>query len=79
MKAQSRSCPICKHPVLEGQGAERYRPFCSKRCADVDLSRWLAGVYAIPATPSEEASENEIAEGLSEAESQSTSEPQARH
>jgi endogenous inhibitor of DNA gyrase (YacG/DUF329 family) len=26
-----------------------YRPFCSKRCADVDLARWLTGAYAIPA------------------------------
>ena len=37
-------CPIC--------GARRhadYRPFCSKRCADVDLSRWLKGSYAVPA------------------------------
>ena len=27
---------------------EDYRPFCSKRCADVDLNRWLAGNYVIP-------------------------------
>jgi hypothetical protein len=36
-------CPIC--------GAPRdvhYRPFCSRRCADVDLSRWLRGAYVIP-------------------------------
>jgi len=26
-----------------------YRPFCSKRCADIDLNRWLSGVYSIPA------------------------------
>lgn len=37
------SCPICKKP-----GTERYRPFCSRRCADVDLGRWLTGSYAIP-------------------------------
>ncbi len=36
-------CPLC------GKPAERaYRPFCSKRCADVDLQRWLSGRYAIP-------------------------------
>jgi hypothetical protein len=29
---------------------QRYRPFCSKRCADVDLNRWLSGSYAIPVT-----------------------------
>jgi endogenous inhibitor of DNA gyrase (YacG/DUF329 family) len=39
-----RTCVICGKP----QSGE-YRPFCSKRCADVDLSRWLRGVYAIPA------------------------------
>jgi endogenous inhibitor of DNA gyrase (YacG/DUF329 family) len=37
------SCPICGKPV-----DTRYRPFCSKRCADVDLNRWLSGVYVIP-------------------------------
>ncbi len=36
-------CPIC------GKAADKaYRPFCSKRCADVDLNRWLGGQYAIP-------------------------------
>ncbi len=35
-------CPICKRPALT-----EFRPFCSKRCADVDLSRWLTGSYAI--------------------------------
>jgi endogenous inhibitor of DNA gyrase (YacG/DUF329 family) len=36
-------CPICKAPT-----EPRYRPFCSRRCADVDLARWLRGAYAIP-------------------------------
>jgi endogenous inhibitor of DNA gyrase (YacG/DUF329 family) len=36
-------CPICKAPTDAA-----YRPFCSRRCADVDLSRWLRGAYAIP-------------------------------
>lgn len=40
-------CPICrKKPVTP-----EYRPFCSKRCADVDLQRWFTGGYAIPAEP----------------------------
>ncbi|MXU66544.1 DNA gyrase inhibitor YacG [Oceanomicrobium pacificus] len=38
------SCPICKN-----DSAARYRPFCSKRCADIDLGRWMRGSYAIPA------------------------------
>jgi len=36
-------CPICGAPADMA-----YRPFCSRRCADVDLSRWLRGAYAIP-------------------------------
>jgi endogenous inhibitor of DNA gyrase (YacG/DUF329 family) len=36
-------CPICGKPALE-----QLRPFCSRRCADVDLNRWLSGVYAVP-------------------------------
>ena len=42
---KTASCPICKKQV-----ARTFRPFCSKRCADVDLSRWLNGHYAIPVT-----------------------------
>ena len=37
------SCPICGKSI-----AQRYRPFWSRRCADVDLGRWLNGSYAIP-------------------------------
>ncbi|MBU2983644.1 DNA gyrase inhibitor YacG [Lentibacter algarum] len=37
------SCPICNKDTAEG-----FRPFCSKRCADIDLSKWLGGSYAIP-------------------------------
>ncbi len=36
-------CPICGAPTEVA-----YRPFCSQRCRDVDLSRWLRGTYAIP-------------------------------
>ena len=42
-------CPTCRKPAVE-----KFRPFCSKRCADVDLNRWLSGVYAVPAVESEE-------------------------
>jgi len=37
-------CPICGKPAEAD-----HRPFCSKRCADIDLQRWLSGRYAIPA------------------------------
>jgi endogenous inhibitor of DNA gyrase (YacG/DUF329 family) len=37
------TCPICSKAA-----SGEHRPFCSKRCADIDLSRWLKGGYAIP-------------------------------
>lgn len=44
-------CPICtKEPD------KKYRPFCSRRCADVDLGKWLTGSYAIPADDTDERS-----------------------
>ncbi len=36
-------CPVCGRPAAPAQ-----RPFCSKRCAEVDLGRWLKGTYRIP-------------------------------
>ena len=44
-------CPICGKPETEG-----FKPFCSKRCADIDLHRWLKGGYAIPGPPADPAS-----------------------
>lgn len=38
-----KNCTICKRPAVE-----KFRPFCSARCADVDLGRWLNESYAIP-------------------------------
>ena len=43
------TCPICRKPA-----DPRYRPFCSRRCADIDLGRWLTGSYVIPGGPDEE-------------------------
>ena len=51
-----KACPICGKPV-----DERVKPFCSKRCADVDLHRWLSGVYAAPVTADEEEDELPLA------------------
>ena len=42
-------CPICAKPAVQD-----YRPFCSRRCSDVDLQRWLSGRYAIPVIEGEE-------------------------
>ena len=56
-------CAQChKKPV-----SAQYRPFCSKRCADVDLNRWLSGAYAIPAAgedDGEDAGENDYPGGF---------------
>lgn len=49
-------CPICRKPAVAD-----YAPFCSKRCADIDLHRWLTGGYAIPAVDSDEAEEIDAA------------------
>lgn len=46
-------CPICETRT----SVPEFRPFCSKRCADVDLSRWLKGGYAIPGRPADQADE----------------------
>lgn len=42
-------CPICGKPAVD-----EFKPFCSRRCADVDLNRWLSGVYAIPVKEDED-------------------------
>lgn len=42
--SSEKKCPICGRSTVEA-----FKPFCSKRCADVDLNRWLSGAYAIPA------------------------------
>ncbi len=49
---RGKTCPICGKP-----GAAAFRPFCSRRCADVDLNRWLSGVYAVPVADDEEEDE----------------------
>jgi endogenous inhibitor of DNA gyrase (YacG/DUF329 family) len=46
MSPPTDACPICGKPPLAGLA-----PFCSKRCADIDLGRWLKGGYAIPGAP----------------------------
>ena len=43
------ACPICQRAAHA-----KFRPFCSRRCADVDLGRWLTGAYVIPAPADED-------------------------
>jgi endogenous inhibitor of DNA gyrase (YacG/DUF329 family) len=45
----AQPCPICGKPADPA-----HRPFCSSRCAQVDLHRWLSGSYAIPAAPQDD-------------------------
>jgi endogenous inhibitor of DNA gyrase (YacG/DUF329 family) len=47
---EQRRCPICGKPQ-----DEKFRPFCTKRCADIDLGRWFSGGYAIPVVEDDEA------------------------
>jgi endogenous inhibitor of DNA gyrase (YacG/DUF329 family) len=42
----SKPCPICRKP-----SSQQFHPFCSARCSDIDLNRWLSGAYVIPAEP----------------------------
>jgi endogenous inhibitor of DNA gyrase (YacG/DUF329 family) len=44
------SCPICKKDT-----DDKYRPFCSRRCADVDLGRWMNGSYAVASNDPDDA------------------------
>ncbi|WP_438957403.1 DNA gyrase inhibitor YacG [Cognatiyoonia sp.] len=53
------ACPMC-----EKDSEAKYRPFCSKRCADLDLGKWLSGSYAIPSAAQDE--DEELAEALEE-------------
>jgi endogenous inhibitor of DNA gyrase (YacG/DUF329 family) len=44
------ACPIC-----DRETDAKFRPFCSKRCADIDLAKWLSGSYAIPSQDEDDA------------------------
>jgi endogenous inhibitor of DNA gyrase (YacG/DUF329 family) len=52
-----KPCAVCAKPAVNA-----YRPFCSRRCADVDLGRWLSGAYSVPAAPDfdEDGDEDEL-------------------
>jgi endogenous inhibitor of DNA gyrase (YacG/DUF329 family) len=61
-----RLCPVCNRPIQEPAEADPLRPFCSKRCADIDLGRWLKGSYAIPAVETDDESESEASGSATE-------------
>lgn len=54
---EARPCPICGKPASLAE-----RPFCSRRCADIDLHRWLSGSYAVPGKPLPEEGETSPSE-----------------
>jgi uncharacterized protein len=54
-KRKSPKCPICK-----GEAAAPYLPFCSKRCADIDLGKWFTNAYAIPGAVADDEAESAI-------------------
>ena len=45
----AKPCPICGKPSVAAS-----KPFCSERCRDVDLNRWLSNSYAIPGKPTDD-------------------------
>jgi endogenous inhibitor of DNA gyrase (YacG/DUF329 family) len=49
------TCPICAR-----EADPKYKPFCSRRCADIDLGKWLNGSYAIPAAVTEQEDDDEL-------------------
>jgi len=51
-RRKTRQCPICGKPAQEAT-----RPFCSSRCRDVDLNRWLSGNYVVPGSENDEEDE----------------------
>ena len=59
--ATSAVKPLPKCPTCGAPAATKARPFCSSRCADVDLGNWFQGKYAIPAV---DAADDTIIEAL---------------
>jgi len=55
------SCPIC-----DADRVDKFRPFCSKRCAEIDLGRWFSGNYALPTEEPSDDIEFRFGDGESE-------------
>jgi uncharacterized protein len=49
-------CPTCRKPTVQ-----QHRPFCSRRCADVDTARWLGGTFVIPGAALDVADDTAVA------------------
>jgi uncharacterized protein len=59
MAERAMRCPICRRPLDAAMRAARAAPFCSLRCADGDLGRWLGEAYRLPGEAEETAPEGE--------------------
>ena len=57
----AETCPICGADLSVAKPPARLRPFCSPRCAEVDLGRWFTGQYRVPARPDAEEDGGEAA------------------
>jgi len=57
---RAKPCPICGKPA-----SDRHKPFCSQRCATIDLARWITGTYRVPTdeAPEDAAQRGEEDEG----------------
>ena len=62
---KTHRCPICRKIFTD----DKYIPFCSKRCADIDLGRWFDGSYAVPLVEPDELETEELREVVENAES----------
>ncbi len=58
-RVSAKACPNCGKPEVR-----EFSPFCSRRCADVDLHRWLSGTYAIPVKEDEDEDGEKISEAV---------------
>ena len=51
------TCPTCGKTTVE-----KFKPFCCKRCADVDLGKWFRGDYAVPAVELDDVDDDDLAQ-----------------
>lgn len=68
-----RTCPVCEKAITEAQAP--HAPFCSARCKNVDLNRWLTGGYAIAGNATGDDSEGVDLETGSDSDDEATLNP----
>jgi endogenous inhibitor of DNA gyrase (YacG/DUF329 family) len=56
MSDHKPTCPICRKPT-----EAKFRPFCSARCADVDLGRWFTETYSVPVAETDASEDDDFA------------------